>query len=427
MSWRNVISLFFVAVMFFGCSAKRELVKFSTIDVPVDDSVNFLLFEALYNQYNDKNISKSVQNYMKLYEKTKSDIYLKSAIKLSFVLDKNEQVDKMVEEGIKKFPNDRDMMKIYAQKYMQEKKYKKAQKLLRKVLKHEKNSQIYNLYGNTFYFQKKYKTALKYFKKAYKIDLDEIALVKIATLLDEKLKKKKKAIEYLQSHIKFNNNVSLSVYLKLLQLYGKNTNVDGLISTYESMYYEFEDDKYARKVVELYMYQNKIKKAIRFLENSSQNSDLLMDLYVQDSRFDKAYELAKRLYERKKDIKYLGRMAIYEYEANQEKLSPKVLKSVSKKFEEVVEKMQVPLFLNYYGYLLIDHDLNVEKGIRYVKMALEREPDSVYYVDSLAWGYYKQKKCKKALELMDGIINKTDEIEVKKHYDIIKQCAKGKS
>jgi len=58
------------------------------------------------------------------------------------------------------------------------------------------------------------------------------------------------------------------------------------------------------------------------------------------------------------------------------------------------------VFLNYYGYILIDHSVDIAYGIELVKKALEQNPDSVYYLDSLAWGYYKLGKCDEAKELI---------------------------
>jgi len=87
-----------------------------------------------------------------------------------------------------------------------------------------------------------------------------------------------------------------------------------------------------------------------------------------------------------------------------------------------LKKSKDPLFLNYYGYLLIDHNRNVKKGIKLVKEALKQEPNSIFYLDSLAWGLYKQKKCKKAKVILDKVINQTKEEEVLMHYKKIKEC-----
>jgi tetratricopeptide (TPR) repeat protein len=56
--------------------------------------------------------------------------------------------------------------------------------------------------------------------------------------------------------------------------------------------------------------------------------------------------------------------------------------------------------LNYLGYMLIDYDLDVTKGIGYVQEALALEPKNPAYLDSLGWGYYKRKEYRKALDFL---------------------------
>jgi tetratricopeptide (TPR) repeat protein len=100
----------------------------------------------------------------------------------------------------------------------------------------------------------------------------------------------------------------------------------------------------------------------------------------------------------------------------------KSLESVIKEFESAIDKSDNPLFLNYYGYILIDHDIDVKKGIKYVKEALKKEPDSPYYLDSLAWGLYKINECKEAKEIMQRVLDMMKEKEVIEHMNEIKKC-----
>lgn len=52
---------------------------------------------------------------------------------------------------------------------------------------------------------------------------------------------------------------------------------------------------------------------------------------------------------------------------------------------------------NNLGYTWIDRNVNLEEGIELVRKALELEPDSGAYIDSLGWGYFKQGKLNEAL------------------------------
>jgi hypothetical protein len=59
-----------------------------------------------------------------------------------------------------------------------------------------------------------------------------------------------------------------------------------------------------------------------------------------------------------------------------------------------------------------------------VEDALKQQPDNTFYLDSLAWGYYKQSKCKKAYELMKKVIEREglEQDEIKAHWDAIQNC-----
>ena len=74
--------------------------------------------------------------------------------------------------------------------------------------------------------------------------------------------------------------------------------------------------------------------------------------------------------------------------------------------------------------MLIDHDIDVEKGIELVQKALKAEPDSLYYIDTLAWGYYKLGKCKDAYTLLKPYESDRSQPEVIEHLEKIKACLK---
>lgn len=86
------------------------------------------------------------------------------------------------------------------------------------------------------------------------------------------------------------------------------------------------------------------------------------------------------------------------------------------------------MYLNYLGYLLIDHEIDVKKGMLYIKQVLKLEPDSAFYLDSLAWGHYKLGECKKAKKIMQKVLTLEggDNEEVLEHVDAINKCLKIK-
>lgn len=101
-----------------------------------------------------------------------------------------------------------------------------------------------------------------------------------------------------------------------------------------------------------------------------------------------------------------------------------MLTSVTTKLYKALESMDDDVYQNFLGYILIDHDLDYKNGIRLVRLALEKKPDSAYYIDSLAWGYYKLKKCKEAYIQMKKVVDMVglDEEEVADHWNKIQAC-----
>jgi tetratricopeptide (TPR) repeat protein len=65
---------------------------------------------------------------------------------------------------------------------------------------------------------------------------------------------------------------------------------------------------------------------------------------------------------------------------------------------------------NNLGYTWIERDLHIEEAVKLVQKALELEPDTGAYVDSLGWGYFKQGKLDEALaELLRALkLDNTD-------------------
>jgi len=163
-----------------------------------------------------------------------------------------------------------------------------------------------------------------------------------------------------------------------------------------------------------------------FLEESKSDNELLLQLYIQEKAYKKAAAMAGELYEESGDALFLGQSAIFEYESSEDKNDKAMQKSVIAKLKEVIEIKKDAMYLNYLGYLLIDHDVDVKKGIVYVQEALKIEPNSAYYLDSLAWGYYKIQKCSEAAKIMKKIrtMQGGDNEEVVKHLQMIEECEK---
>lgn len=306
---------------------------------------------------------------------------------------------------------------------MKQDKLKEAEQKVLLLLRDEKSTRNLQIAGSIYLQLKSYDLALKYFESAYGQESSESSLLNIIDILYNYIDKKDDAIALLETHIRMQGCEIDSCY-RLIEIYGKERNVAGVISTYKKLYDRFRDDKYARKIIELLMYKKDKDGAIEFLTQSGYDQEMLLKIYVSSKDFYGAYKVAERLYKQTGDIDYLGKMAVYEYEANKNNLNDEILKSVSAKFEKALAKLHSALYFNYYGYLLIDHDIDIEKGIGFVQEALLKEPNSAYYLDSLAWGFYKLGRCKEAKEIMDRVVRMTSEEEVMEHSRLIDKCVK---
>ncbi len=289
-----------------------------------------------------------------------------------------------------------------------------------------KAKEDYVTVANIYALEKHYDTALKYLESAYAIDYDETVLDKLAVMMYVNLDRKKDAIALLETHIRM-NGCSERICKRLAGFYSDRNDVEGMLNTYLRLYDSHPDPQVAEAIIRIYSYKKDMIHLQHFLESSHADDDLLLKLYINGKEYEKASRLGEALYKKEGDPAYLGQSAIFEFEGAKDKTDPKLIGRVVRKLETAVKSDRDPLLLNYLGYLLIDHDIDPKAGIRYVKQALEQEPDSPFYLDSLAWGYYKLGRCKKADEVMQKTLramggDQDDELD--RHLEAIGRCLK---
>ena len=413
------ISLVLLAFLVAGCSFKEPKVEVGKKSFEAED---YLILMALEYQ-KEGDAKNAIKVYKELYKKSKKSNYLIEATKISFLTNDMKYTEELLKEALKKEPDSEELKRIEVGYLVRQKRFDEAKTKALELLKINKNPVNLKIVGGIYFQMKSYALALKYFESAYKKENDSNSLLNIVDILYNYLDKKDDAIALLETHIRMNSCDEQTCF-KLVEIYGKEKNIDGIISTYKKLYKRYKDDTFAKKIVELYMYKKDRNGAIKFLKESGYNQEMLLDIYVALKDFKNAYKIAKSLYESSKKIDYLGRMAIYEYEQHKDKIDKKKLKSISKKFDKVISKLYEPLYLNYYGYLLIDHDMDIKKGIKLVKAALLKEPNSPFYLDSLAWGYYKIGKCKDAKKIMKKLVKNSKEKEILMHWKKINECLK---
>ena len=413
---------FLIVLLFLtGCSTK-EIVYTETTKKVFEEEDN-LIFQALQHQQNG-DYAGAKKIYHMLYEQSQKKIYLSEEAGIAFILSDKDALE-LIYLGLKKYPDEKNFNRLFVGQMVKEKRYLEAEREILKLIEIDKSVQHLSIAGNLYLQMKSYDLALKYFESAYKQEQAEDILINIVELQYRFLGRKDDAIAHLETYASI-EGCGNNVCFKLLEIYGRDRNIKGLISTYKKLYKHQQNDEFAKKIVELLMYTKDVKGAISFLEKSGYNQQILLEIYATQKRFLDAFNLASKLYEETKNADYLGKMAIYEYEINKNKLSIEVLQSISKKFDQVMLTVQDSVYLNYYGYLLIDHDIDIKKGLFLVQEALKLEPNSPYYLDSLAWGLYKLGECEQAYEIMKYFGDNIYEEEVATHFEAIKKCLKEK-
>ncbi|RXJ78585.1 hypothetical protein CRV03_00735 [Arcobacter sp. F155] len=429
-SYKRALVLLPIIFIFFGCVPQTSnLIKYD-YKYKAYENENELILHAL-EYMKQGNRQKASILFLNLFNKTLNDEYLFEYSRLAFSIKNYQDIITIVEankEHIKK--NEDKVSKIYILSLMQTKQVDKAKVVLDDLLKRYDTDSNKELLANIYLLKKDYEKAKDVFEEVYESTLTSNTLLNLVDVMYTYLNEKEDAINYLESHLKVYGCDNL-VCSKLLGFYQEQKDINGVISVLKRTYISFKEDdknKYTvDKVYKLLMYyleKKDINEAIAFLEETKANDEKLLSLYQNARMSNKAYELVQKLYKRTGNLDYLAQVAMLEFEVAKDR--EKVLKSVIKKFEDVLAVLDNHIYQNYLGYILIDYDIDVKKGLKLVEKALEKAPNNLAYIDSLAWGQYKLKDCKNAKINMQKVVDSAglNDDEIRTHWEKIKECSK---
>jgi len=380
----------------------------------------------LYAQYKAYEPSREV--FAKLYDMTGEKEYLFREVTAS-LLGRTHIPESIVRLKAfdRKHPDMIEVKRLLIPLYLTNQQIKEAQKEASCLLERSNKPVDLDLAANPYLYAGEFKKALQLLQRAYEESNNEDILLRMVAIMDEYTHERRRAIQLLETHRRMNVVNSDMLYFKLLSLYVKENDVDGVISVYQALYEHDKSPEYLDKIVKAYAFKGDIKGAIKYLEAEKAGEKILYQLYKSQKMFDKALPLARQFYEKEKDPKWLAEVAILTYEKAKDKNDAAMIAKVVKTFDKAISLgVDDSIYLNYYGYTLIDKDIDVKKGMRILQDALKQQPDNTYYLDSLAWGYYKQKQCDKAYDLMEKVIAQEGfkEPEITAHWDAIKKCKK---
>jgi len=425
--YKILISFLFSLIVFSGCTPSSDVQpQNSQINKKIFEQEDALIMFALRAE-ELRDYKSASEIFDNLYEKSNRIEYLYRSLQNSLILSENEKVITKIDMITQNRPDDYALTRLKIIALIQSYKLKEAQLLAINLVKKSKEVDDYILVSDIYVKQQEFDIAVKYLESAYHRDYNEKILDKMSIVLYVNLNRKKDAIAHLETHTRV-HGCSIEICKRLIAFYSNENNYDGLLSAYLRYYKIDSNSDIAKKIIQLYGYKREYVKLIGFLKKSNSDNKTLLQLYISSKNYSKAYPLAQKLYDETGNIEYLGQSAIYEYESQKSKNDKEFLKKVSVKFENVLEQDNNTLYLNYYGYILIDHNLDIKKGMSYIKEALKKEPNSSFYLDSLAWGHYKLGECKKALSIIKKAMTFKggDDPEVIKHYKIIKKCKQNK-
>ena len=423
-SYRNIILFIIIVMLSFGCANS----VYQKMPQQKEDLTMVLALDC----EQIKDYKNSLKYYKILYFSTKHENYLFKSIIYSFKSKQYKIMYDLSNEGLKFF-------KINKEYYNRNKviallglsKVDQALELALKLVKLNPKAINYNIVANVYYVKKDYNNSLKYYESAYAQKQNPITLIKLTSIMYDYLDKKETALAYLETYVQ-TNGCDKNICNKLMLIYQEHQNIDGMLSILNRMYKEIKNTSLQnkrRKLIEnlivTLLEKKDIKKAIVFLEKTHVNNTKLLSFYYMYGEKKKALKLILKLYKKTKNPMLLGKIAMYRFEIAKNKL--KIMPNVIANFELAIkEGVKNAGYYNYYGYLLIDYDIDPHKGINLVKKALDMMPNNLAFLDSLAWGYYKIGKCKDASIIMNKIvlkIGKSDK-EIMKHYNKINRYCK---
>jgi tetratricopeptide (TPR) repeat protein len=383
-----------------------------------------LIMRAIwYEQQGD--FKHSNELYTKLYNETNNEEYLlKSTMTALYTGERLQNISKL-KAYAKEKPNDIQLQRVLLSSLLAEKKYEEAKTVAQSLISKSTQAIDYELAANPYIYTADYKEAVKLLSKAYKKTYNEDILIKISTLLANYMKDVPAAISRLEEY-RTSRGCGEKVCLQLLDIYSQQNDIEKVISVYKSLYDETKDEIYAEKLIDAYLFKKEYQQAINFLKNKYDNKELLYALYIDKKDYKNAVEVAQELLKETKDPKWYAESAMALFESSNDKNDKAMLNEVVNLFEKAIEEgVENSVYLNYYGYTLIDKEIDIPKGIMIIKKALKTEADNTYYLDSLAWGYYKLGECNEAYTIMKKVIDieGLKEKELIEHWDAIsKKC-----
>ncbi|MEA3455807.1 MAG: hypothetical protein U9R26_04820 [Campylobacterota bacterium] len=395
--------------------------------VIIDDlSEDEWIVRAIWLEENSA-FKQSGEIYSKLYIATGKKEYLFKEVSSSIYSKTNlSESLKKLKKWSAEHPDDLAGRRLMLALYMNMKSFDEAATIGTYLLEHSDHDSDLELAANPYFFSGQYEKGVELLAKLYRKTKNEKILMRIAAVEAQYLNDPQKAIRLLETHRRI-EDASADVYKMLIDLYVKEEKIDSILEVYKALYEKYPDEEYLGKIIEIYVYNRDFDTLIAFLESNHANDEILYDLYKKEGKFEKAKKLSEAFYLKDNNPKWLAEKAILTYEAAENKNDQNMLEEMISLFDEALSRgVDDSIYLNYYGYTLIDKEIDIDKGMEIISKALEQQPDNSFYLDSLAWGHFKKGECMKAYKIMKKVVEQEglEEPEIKEHWEKIQKCQK---
>lgn len=395
-------------------------------EVNEDDMVN----EAL-NAIELKQYAQARDLYLLLYEESGKIEYLRESILVSAYLNDPQGTINLILSFQKENKDyDLEIEKVLADSYLRLGDVKNSIITIEKIKTKENSPLVHEILGNLYYQSNRIEDALMELNKAYDESHSERSLEKLISIYSN-TQNNERIGDLLNTHLE-KYGCSQDLCKRSIEFYVKTKQISRVERLLKRIEEQSPTIQNATNLIAVYAYSKKYDEAIEVAKKYPLNRSILLELYVGKGDFAQASAQAKLIYDESKNPEMLILSEIYRFELIQKNPSKEDLKSMIANLKEGIVQLKkeekapqgLPEYLNFLGYLMIDYDLDIKGGMKYVQEALDQSPNSYEFLDSLAWGYYKLGDCQKAKELFSKIPqSKISELnELKDHQKTLLNC-----
>ncbi|WP_290879672.1 hypothetical protein [Helicobacter sp.] len=416
-----------VLIGLMGCLRNDFKLPFARASFPENQEDIYIM--QGYAALDIQDLQSAKESFMKAYAIHPDKNYLKEILGILVAQQDFENAKIKAYEYLTKYPKDEEVRGALVGILTGSKDLDTALKEAKILISLNKSAQNYETLSSVYFLREDFANAIQTLSRAYALTQDEMILDRLGAIYLLFLKQPQKTITLYETHIK-THGISKLIGEKLALLYTESKNHLEAARVYTNLYESLGDQNYAKIALEFYFRLKRLDLAKAFLLKNPKidaHDEILLEIYRLQKDYPNSLKQAKLLYENTQDLNYLAYYAMMSYEGLKSYPRAK-LAEIEHDLKISAQSLDDALYWNYLGYLMIEHDFKdsgrINEGMKYVQLALDKEPQNTYYLDSLAWGYFKLKDCIRAKEIIEQIPpdEREKESEIKEHYKQITFC-----